>query len=355
MRIIRYGALTLLLLSLSGWAAPRYSVMYNQSCSLCHNDPSGGGQRSLYGAQFFAYTDLAMTPTPLEKLGAIQPMLNDQIQIGFDMRTMFYGQDKPSGNTFMQMQGDLYLNFQLNPKWAFYLDKGLYSGFEIFGVGHILPANGYIKAGRFTPPYGLRLADHKALIRTKLGFAETWEETGMEIGFHPQQFTFALAATNGTTSFQDADEGKAATARADVRFSISDVRLWIGASGRYNETTSAGDVQVDVVTGGFGGIVYGPLQIMGEVDYRNTDTIKQLASFAEVALQLRRGVLFKIEHDFWDSNIDEKSGAENMYLGGFEIVPTGFLQIIPNVRFHDLEPGSDDDYYEGEVQFHLFF
>ena len=356
MRIIRYSAIMLLLLALSAGAVPRYSVMYNQSCTLCHVDPSGGGQRSLYGAQFFAYTDLAMTPTPLEKLGAIQPMLNDQIQIGFDMRTVFYGLDQPAGNTFMQMQGDLYLNFQLNPQWNFYLDKGLYSGFEIFGVGHILPYNGYIKAGRFTPPYGLRLADHKAFVRQRLlGFGEAWEETGVEIGFHPQQFTLALAATNGSESFQDGDEGKAVTARADVRFSLSEVRLWIGASGRYNEITSAGDVQVNVVTGGFGGIVYGPLQITGEVDYRNDDTVKRLATFAEAALHLRRGVLFKLEHDFWDANIDETSGAENMYLGGFEIVPTGFLQLIPNVRFHDLEPGSDADYYEGEIQFHLFF
>ena len=32
---------------------PRYSVQVDQSCALCHTNPTGGGQRSLFGAQFF--------------------------------------------------------------------------------------------------------------------------------------------------------------------------------------------------------------------------------------------------------------------------------------------------------------
>ena len=165
-------ALVILLCSLSVVAVPRYSIMYGQACVLCHVDPSGGGARSLYGAQFFAYTDLATHGLPMEELGKVQPMLNDQIQIGFDARTMIYNIDQADSNAIMQMQGDLYLNFQLSSQWNFYLAKGLYSGFEIFGLGHILPYNGYMKVGKFTPPYGLRLADHKALVRTQLGFAE---------------------------------------------------------------------------------------------------------------------------------------------------------------------------------------
>jgi mono/diheme cytochrome c family protein len=49
----------LLILVSTATAIPRYSAQYNQSCILCHVDPSGGGARSLYGAQFFAYTELA--------------------------------------------------------------------------------------------------------------------------------------------------------------------------------------------------------------------------------------------------------------------------------------------------------
>lgn len=343
---------------------PRYSVMYDQSCSLCHVDPSGGGARSLYGAQFFANTDLAMKQLPMEELGKIQPMLSDQVQIGFDGRTMFYGTEaydqKSAVNTFMQMQGDLYVVFYLSPQWTFYLDKGLYSGFEIFGMGHVLPFTGYFKVGHFTPPYGMRLPDHKAFVRERLGFGKQsfglyWEESGAEIGFHPEHFTFALAVTNGSSAFQDADEGKAVTARTDLRVPISDLNLWIGITGRRDEFKLQNDIKVDRLGGVYGGISYQHVFFLGEVDYRDSSDVKQLITFSELSWRLHRGVTVKVEYDFYDPDVDFKTGSENMYVGGFEIVPTSFLEFIPNLRYHDLEPGADSDYIEAEIQFHVFF
>jgi len=369
MRLIRYSAIMLLLLALSAGAVPRYSVMYNQSCSLCHNDPSGGGQRSLYGAQFFAYTDLAMKPIPMEKIGTIQPMLNDQIQIGVDGRVQVYGLDS-SGNgktiegiTSMAMQGNLYLSFQLSPKWLFYLNKGLYAGFEIWGMGHILPFNGYIKVGRTTPPYGLRLADHKAFIREPLKLGMGWYETGVEIGFHPQQFTFAVSVTNGRdvaqSDFVADTKNKAVTARTDMRFPIGQLDVWVGVTGRYNDTSG----ERQAYRGVYGGLGLGRLCFLGEMDVHDSKpgggaTAKELCSYAELSYRIARGVLVRVEHNFHDPNLDAKTGAENMYVIGAEIVPTGFMQFIPNLRIHDLKGGeeySGEDYLEGEVQFHIFF
>ncbi len=344
------GAMILLGGGITAFGTPRYSVLYNQSCVLCHVDPAGGAARSLYGAQFFAYTDLAMKQTPMDELGAVQPLLNDQVQIGFDARSMFFGTDKPGTNTFMQMQGDLYLIFQLSPQWTFFLSKGLYSGFEVYGMGHFLSWNGYLKAGRFRPPLGMYPADHKAFVRERLGVDYNWAETGVEIGFHPQRFTIEIAATNGTTGFQDNNEAKAVTARADVRFPIGAVNLWLGATGRYNEVTG----EKDQIVGGYGGLAFRRFILTGEVDYR--DYLKQqLTSFLEAAYLLSRGWTIKVEHDFHDPDVDIESGSENMYVVGAEIVPTGFLQLIPNVRFHDIQPGEDADYYEAEIQLHIFF
>jgi hypothetical protein len=332
-------------------AIPRYSANYNQSCVLCHVDPSGGGARSLYGAQFFAYTELAIKKTKFEELGKVQPMLNDQIQIGFDARTMFYGKDEPGTNTFMQMQGDLYLIFQLNSQWTFYLDKGLYSGFEIWGMGHVLPMNGYIKVGQFTPPFGLRTADHKAVFRDQRGMGYTWKETGVEIGFHPRRFTFAAAVTNGQTGFQDNDEAKALTIRTDLRIPVSSLLLWIGATGRYNQI----DKEVEAIVGGYGGLNFGQFSFLGEVDYREYYEIGSLYSFAQLGYNVGRGVTLKAEYDFMDPDIDLESGAESMYVVGAEFVPFGFLEVIPNFRYHDLDPEEAVDYVEAEIQFHIFF
>jgi hypothetical protein len=347
-------------------AVPRYAMKYNQSCSQCHINPNGHGARNLFGAQFFAYNELAMTKP--ENPAAMNPMINDQVQIGLDSRTMFYGvlkqKGQPGSNSFMQMQGELYLIYNFSSAWLFYLDKGLgggpsgAGGFQVFGLGRILPLNGYLKAGHFTPPYGMHLADHKAFIRSRMGFGTLgayWEETGVEIGIQPGSFLLAIAATNGSSAFTDADEGKAVTAHADFRRSFSDLHLWYGVSGRFNKVS----IQEDRLGGVYGGITYQKFSLLGEADYRSQKTgnqeVKSLASFVELSWLLRPGITLRLEQDYFDPDLDLQTGSENMYVAGAEIVPTGFLQIIPNARFHDLQPGTTQDYYELEVQLHLFY
>ncbi len=335
----------------SAAAVPRYSAQYNQSCVLCHVNPSGGGARSLYGAQFFSYTELAAKETPFEDIERVQPMLNDQVQVGFDMRTMFYGTEEPPANSFLQMQGDLYLIIQFNTRWTLFLDKGLYNGFEVWGMGHILPFNGYVKAGRFVPPYGLRLADHKAFTRDKLGMGAAFRETGVEIGFHPQRITLALAVTNGNAQLVDNDETKAVTGRFDFRFPVSEILVWLGTSVRYQESNGG----EDITRGWFAGLNYGICSILGELDYRTAGDVSSLVGFIEGAVRVRRGVTLKAEYDFHDPDLDYLSGAESMVVVGAEIVPVGFLELIPNIRYYDISPGNDNDYYAGEIQFHIFF
>jgi len=352
MRTIIFTVVAVSLLSLAVNATPRYSAQFNKACNLCHLDPSGGGGRNLYGAQFFAYAELAAKETPFEEIGTIQPMLNDQIQIGFDARTQFFtNENDDESSSFMQMQGDVYLSFQLDDQWLFYLDKGLYTGFEVWGSGHILPGNGYLKIGHFKPPYGLRLDDHKVFVRDKLGMAYGWHESGMEIGFHPEVFNCAVAVTNGSTLMIDGDKGKAVTGRADLRFPIGSALIWIGASGRYNKLTNT----EDVIGGGYGAINFGNLTLLGEFDYRTMDDVNSIVSFGQISYRLMRGVTAKAEYNFYDPDIDYKSGSESMVVVGCEYIPLGFLEVIPNVRYYDYDNTNIDSYYEAEVQFHIFF
>jgi hypothetical protein len=362
-----YSLLVVSLCSGISLAIPRYSMRYNQSCSQCHINPNGHGARNLFGAQFFAYNELAMTKP--ENPAAMNPMISDQIQIGLDSRIQYYGElykkGTPGSNSFMQMQGELYLIYNFSSSWQFYLDKGLgggpsgQGGFQVFGLGRILPLNGYVKAGHFTPPYGMHLADHKAFVLSQLGlggsFGSYWEETGVEVGIQPGSFLLSVAATNGSAAFTDADEGKAVTGHADFRHSFSDLHLWYGVSGRFNKVS----LQEDRLGGVYGGIMYKKFGLLGEADYRSNKTgtqeVKSMASFLELSWLLRPGVTLRLEQDYYDPDLDLKSGSENMYVLGAEIVPTGFLQVIPNARFHDRDPGSSLDYYEFEVQLHLFY
>ncbi|MBI1803170.1 MAG: hypothetical protein HY033_07500 [Ignavibacteriae bacterium] len=52
------------------------------------------------------------------------------------------------------------------------LDKNLNAGFEVFGIVKVFPAKGYLKRGRFTPAYGIRLDDRN----------NRAEDTGFELG-----------------------------------------------------------------------------------------------------------------------------------------------------------------------------
>ena len=42
---------------------------------------------------------------------------------------------------------------------------------------------GYLKAGRFTPTYGLRLPNHSLFIREDIGFGPADKDVGLEAGF----------------------------------------------------------------------------------------------------------------------------------------------------------------------------
>ena len=68
-RTTRWGAcFTLSLAALSllpalrAGALPRYSARYEQNCSLCHVNPSGGGMRSGYATQQLIPKEIAMSP-----------------------------------------------------------------------------------------------------------------------------------------------------------------------------------------------------------------------------------------------------------------------------------------------------
>ncbi len=339
------------LVSQAAVATPRYSVRYGQSCHLCHVNPTGGGQRSLFGAQFFSYTDLAMKTLSFDELDRVDPELTDQVQIGFDLRTLYTGADEPGTNTFLAMQGDVYLSVQLSETWFAQFDEGLRDDYEVMATGHVLPANGYVKAGRFVPPYGMRIADHTAFVRERLGFDYAWKETGLEIGFHPEPIDVAVAVTNGNTLLLDGDEMKAVTARGDVRTSALGANLWIGVTGRWNGHP---DLPDDRIAGGYGGLAAGPVTVLGEVAFRRFRT-DALVTFVELAALVSRGVTIRAEYDFHDRDVDETSGADNMWVLGAEIVPRGYLQLIGNVRLRRPTDDAVPDVAEGDLQLHLFF
>ena len=331
-------------------ALPRFAARTGAKCQSCHIDPAGGGMRQAFGAQY----GREKLPVPAWSnsfgLEDFSTLLTNFIGVGADFRTLYFYQQLPdtSGsanrNAFFQMQGDLYLNFRLAKKVSVYLNKGLYSGFEAFGLMNILPANGHIKVGKFLPDFGTRMDDHTAFIRTMTGFSPEQgrpELTGAEVGIAPGRFSVVGGVYNATDGFAGSGgSNKALLGRAEGMFDLGE-EFHLGLGGdiftRENEFGAR-----NTLYGGFWSVSYQTVVLLGEVDYirssGNNATITGLVSYVEGSWLVTPGIDLKLAYDFYDPNIDYKTGSQSRVSVGCEFFPIEGVEVRPMYRFKIEKP-----------------
>ncbi|TMQ47768.1 MAG: hypothetical protein E6K72_13690 [Candidatus Eisenbacteria bacterium] len=131
-------------------------------------------------------------------LADIDPKIGKRLAIGTDFREIYYAADPSAGQAvqqgFFQMQGDIYLSFQLDSAFTLYYNRGLTNTYELFGIAHWHSGDGYIKAGRFVPSYGWRFDDHTMYVRSEQGFfPPAFTDVGLELGFQPKRLDLQVA------------------------------------------------------------------------------------------------------------------------------------------------------------------
>lgn len=346
-------------------ALPRFSARTGMKCQSCHVDPSGGGMRQAFGAQY----GREELPVPAWSDGAstesLTNIITNVLGVGADLRTLYLVRSVPDSagatshaeNTFWQMQGDLYLNFQISKKVGLYLKKGLYTGFEAFGTLKVLPANGHIKVGKFVPNYGMRMDDHTAFVRTYTGFSPATgrpERTGLEAGVAPGAFRVSAGIFNAEDGFGGGDSRKAYLGRAEGLFTLGEnVFLGVGANVYRRELTAGGK---ETLAGSFGTISVGDLTVLGEMDMIRTtvaSTVTAYAGFGEVDYVVTPGVDLKFMYDFFDPDKDLKTGSVSRYSVGFEFFPVSGVEVRPLYRIVVEEP-KDLPNNELHVLFHIY-
>ena len=145
---------------------PYLAIRTGLKCSACHVNRTGGGGRSAFGAIF------AQTQLPA-KTGAVKNRaLNDFLSLGWDIRALASGTlantmprtdiEVSEANAYVEARMiqnvlDVYVDETLGP--------GAAGTREVFALVDALPLNGYVKAGKFMLPYGLRLQDDYEFIR----------------------------------------------------------------------------------------------------------------------------------------------------------------------------------------------
>jgi hypothetical protein len=208
-------------------AEPYLMVRAGAKCSDCHVNMDGGGMRTQF-AHIHARDilhDLDLLPIPPTVKG-FNGQLGEYVAIGSDLRvnntTIFQDQFDTQGNvprnkvfrrsvTSNETQvGEFlgYLKVDLLPDYVtMYSDFNLNGGVtnrEAFGlIRNFLPYDTYVKAGRFFPPFGLRLWDDAAFVRSGSGYTFTNPDEGGEIGIAPGPFYLATSVTNGDSGDKD--------------------------------------------------------------------------------------------------------------------------------------------------------
>ena len=337
---------------------PRFASRTGARCQSCHENPSGAGMRREFGVTYGRETLPVPAWSDEFNLDGFSPRLSEFISLGADFRTLFYYIQRPdtgvppraqdSKNAFWQMQGDIDVNLRLAKRVSMYLSKGLYTdgggGFEIFGLLNLLPANGFLKIGRFVPNYGTKIDDHRAFIRDKTGFSPERgriELTGAEAGVSPGPLTITGGLYNAADGYGDGTgNDKAFLGRAEGMFKLAE-NVNLGLGGNIFTRKVAG--VTTTLYGGLGSFSYGDLTVFGEVDVikgNRTSGVYGIVTYVETDYVVTPGLDMKLAYDFYDPDKDTKTGSFARYSVGFGFFPISGVEVTPVYRL--LRESSDE-------------
>lgn len=353
--------LLFVLTPLAGFAEPYIAVREGLKCSSCHENHTGGGKRTRFGAGFGAQ-DLPWKSVDLKQQNVpfYWSLLNDIVSFGGDFRVVnqsTFLKDNPA-NSFETDKSNLYLSVRLLPdRVHFYLDESIAPGGaqtrELFGQLQNLPARGWLKAGKFVLPYGLRLEDDTAFIREVTGFNFTTPDLGAELGFEPGPWSFITSVSNGTSGATDNNTGKLVVGTAS--YTVQTFR--IGLSGSYNPGTGGNKNSAAL----WGGIRAGKLVFLGEADFVHDETDPlatrdRIITYAEVDYPITHGWNLKGSYEYFDPDSHLPENERDRFSVGVEPFLLPFLQMQLFYRFNNSIPQNDlQNANELILRLHLYF
>ena len=291
-------AALLLLSAIPTWAEPAFAVRTGYRCGQCHVNRTGGGLRTPFGS-IYTQTTLPESLMVWRESGNLLPANPDaRFAIGADLRLQYLAtrsDDFEDTSSFEIPEANAYVEVRLLPeRLSVYLDESLGPGGasarELFGLWSFKSLNGYVKFGKFLPPFGWRLPDDAAFIRQFTGFSYASPDTGVEVGIEPGPWSLHLSLLNGSGGGSDNNREK--------RFTFTGVRRWdrgrIGLSAANNITDGATVTHAGL----YGGAGFGRLAILAEGDWVETSadsgTTHQLIGLIEGNLLIRRGFNVKL-------------------------------------------------------------
>ncbi len=362
------------------FALPKYASRTGYKCEACHVNPTGKGMRTEFGSDYGRDDITFPTYKQATDYDENSTKLTPNLSFGGDFRSIYYYETFDKASTFFQMQGALYLDFRLNKKFQIYADKDLFGDMEVFGLAKVLPADGYIKIGKFIPAYGTKVDDHNYFIRggpynpavqfdnrfpagypSGLRFGELSEDTGLELGFSPSIFTFNVGLFDGLPGVNLPTSGtkdKSVAVRGDTRFNLAGINWNFGGS--YYDSPSP--TNHETFFGPFGAVtLFNTLTLTSELDFVQQKLPAQpmttgIIWWHELNWMVYQGIDLKLAYESYDPDKDLKNGVFSQITVGAELFVLSGVEVRPLYRFNlnSLPNGVKANTNEFITMFHFF-
>jgi hypothetical protein len=346
-RLAVRSSLGLLLLLVTGLvqAEPWLAVRMGLKCGTCHESPTGGGLRSAFGNIFAQSQMPARTVDPGEG-GPWTGAVSRHLSVGADLRAAATATRVPGEATLNEFElQELRVYLQLNAlpnRLSVTVDQRLAPGssdnLEAYGRLWFAGRKGYLKAGQFYLPFGLRLEDDSAFVRQASGINMTTPDRGLELGWESTWWTAQLAVSNGTAGAPEQDDGKQWSLRAEhVRN-----RWRLGGSVNFNQSDS-GDRQL---LGIHAGLRTGPVAWLAEADRISDDGFPGgrrvlWAGLLEANWSFARGQNLKASFEAFEPDDDVAEDEQARVSLIWEYTPLPFVQLRVGARVYDGIPQNE--------------
>jgi len=354
---------------------PRFAAYTGDKCSDCHVNPSGGSMRHGGGLK---YAEKNLSMEMFKKLAGktqFSPKLTKEISIGGDVRVAQVDHEVPGGanyNSFLAMQGDIYVNAKLNNILNVFANSGIQipgieAEYEVYGMISKLPANLYFKVGRFKPNYGTRIVEHRAYQRKFLLNTPYDDNTGFELGISPEWFNLNVGLYNPQNlDFLGMDPHKMFVASTDFNFGFNNYNFNVNVGGSffnnpYNTndsvftTTISANRKAWAVFTRIG--IMKRVALIGEIDFEESKTDaplkRSLYGYGELNVMVIKGLELRGQFELYDRDRNLEGDDVKRISAGIAAFPFFGFETEAMIRFVIEEPSVKNN--EFQWNFHFYF
>lgn len=379
--VLLLASAVLLLAPRRGQSVPLYAARTGLRCGTCHFDPNGGGPRNEFG---FAYgknrheLTPEAEPSPWANLALVN-RVGDQMPLyfGANQRVMLLANSSLSSDSldrigFFNMENAIHFAFQPHDRLTLVYTHDV-AGFavgqqpvqarEAYGNFTGLGWDGYLRVGRFRPPFGLRMDDHTVATRNSFLDFQTQErflpydprgvDTGVEYGMGKGAFWGQAAWMNGNANvFQGHYAGATAVKLG------ANVPGYQGALSVYDDYRKETFSHRRVTRWGYYGMTHWrQFALLGEVaagtdEAQSGDKQNSLAYWAELDWTANRWANLRLRYDHLELNRANDQALADLNTfdryaveGEFQPVPFGQVRWV----YRLVDPKAEDDGFGNEI------